>query len=101
MRCLRARIRQGRSAPAQREHLHKPLMQELDGPLPGQASRLGVILRTILLEKPMFGSRIRIDGDRPARSLELLLYLCDRLRRYEGVILREVEEVCGLRAAKV
>src|SRR2546426_5032360 len=89
------RIRHGRSAPTQRERLIKPLMQELNGTLPGKASSLGVILRAILLEEPMFGPRIRIEGDRPPRSLERLLHLRDRLRRLEGVILREVAEVCG------
>src|SRR5689334_3649080 len=49
----------------------------------------------------MFGPWICIEGDRPPRSLERLLHLRDRLRRYEGVILSEVAEVCGLRAAKV
>src|SRR5216684_4280822 len=85
----------------ERERLLKPLVQELDGPLPGKASSLGIILRAILLEEPMFGPRIRIAGDRPARSLELLLHLCDRLRWLERVILREVAEVCGLRGAVV
>src|SRR6266516_7605578 len=85
----------GVGAPTQRERLIKLLMQELNGPLPGKASSLGVILRTILLEEPMFGPWIPIDGDRPPRSLERLLHLCDRLRRYEAVILREVTEVRG------
>src|SRR5436305_13418119 len=76
-------------------------MQELNGTLPGNASSLGVILRAILLEEPMFGPRIRIEGDRPPRSLERLLHLCDRLSRLEGVILREVAEVRGRSSAKV
>src|SRR5712692_5604759 len=76
-------------------------MQELNGTLPGNASSLGVILRAILLEEPMFGPRIRIEGGRPPRRLERLLHLRDRLSRLEGVILREVAEVCGLRAAIV
>src|SRR5205085_4299348 len=86
-------------APTQRERLIKPLMQERNGPLPSKASSLGVILRAILLEEPMFGPWIRIDSDLPPRSLERLLHLRDRLSRLEGVILREVAEVCGLRAA--
>src|SRR5258708_4586311 len=49
----------------------------------------------------MFGPWIRIDGDWPARSLERLLHLCDRLRLYEGVILREVAEVGGRSSAIV
>src|SRR5438128_12642086 len=84
-----------------RERLIKPLVQELDGTLPGNMSSLDVILRAILLEEPMFGPWIRIDGDRPPRSLERLLHLCDRLSRLEGIILREVAEVGGLRAAIV
>src|SRR6266516_3146345 len=72
------RIRHGRSAPTQRERLIKPLVKELNGPLPGNASSLGVILRAILLEEPMFGPRIRIEGDLPPRSLERLLHLRDR-----------------------
>src|SRR6266571_4554332 len=95
------RIRHGRCAPTQRERLLKPLMQELHGPLPGKASSLGVILRAILLEEPMFGPWIPIDGDRPPRSLERLLHLRDRLSRYEGVILREVAEVGGRSSAIV
>src|SRR5437763_4727308 len=79
-----------------RERLLKPLVQEFDGPLPSHASSLGVILRAILLEKPMCGPRIRIAGDRPARSLDLLLHLRKRLRRIERVIFREVAEVRGL-----
>src|SRR5947209_3480298 len=39
--------------------LIKPLMQELNGPLPGKASSLGVILRAILLEEPMMRSGIQ------------------------------------------
>src|SRR5205085_6419140 len=69
--------------------------------LPGKASSLGVILRAILLEKPMFGPRIRMDSDWPPRSLERLLHLRDRLSRLEGVILREVAEVCGRSSAIV
>src|SRR5216683_3285668 len=76
-------------------------MQELDGPLPGNASSLGVILRAILLEEPMFGPRIRIEGDRPPRSLERLLHRRSRLSRLPGVILREVAEVCGRSSAIV
>src|SRR6266699_3829177 len=49
----------------------------------------------ILLEEPMFGPRIRIDGGRPARSPEIMLHLGDRLSRLEGVILRVMEEVGG------
>src|SRR5712692_10603408 len=99
MRDRGQRIRHGRSDTLSR--LLKPLMQELDGPLPGKASSLGVILRAILLEEPMCGPWIRMDSDLPPRSLERLLHLCDRLSRLEGVILREVAEVCGLRAAIV
>jgi hypothetical protein len=33
-------------------------MQELDGPLPGKASSLGVMLGAILLEEPMCGPGI-------------------------------------------
>src|SRR5712692_3020520 len=99
MRDRGQRIRHGRSDTLSR--LLKPLVQERDGPLPGQASSLGIILRAILLEEPMCSPRIRIAGDWSPRSLERLLHLCDRLRRYEGVILREVAEVGGLRAAKV
>src|SRR3989440_10745382 len=83
----------------ERERLIKPFVQERNSSLPGNTSSLGVILRAILLEEPMFGPRIRVDGDRPSRSLERLLHLRDRLSRLEGVILREVAEVCGLRAA--
>src|SRR2546421_5938046 len=85
----------------ERERLIKPFVQERNGPLPGNTSSLGVILRAILLEEPMFGPRIRIDGDRPPRSLERLLHLCDRLSRLEGVLLREVAEVGGRSSAKV
>src|SRR5712692_3524791 len=70
-------------------------MQELNGTLPGNTSSLGVILRAILLEEPMFGPWIRMDSDRPARSLELLLHLRGRLSRLERVILREVAKICG------
>jgi len=42
----------------ERERLLKPLMQELNGTLPGNASSLGVILRAILLEEPMVRSWI-------------------------------------------
>src|SRR5438874_2715022 len=70
-------------APTQRERLIKPLMQELNGTLPGKASSLGVILRAILLEEPMFGPRIRIEGDRPPRSLERLLDRRGRLAAVE------------------
>src|SRR6266571_8279467 len=76
-------------------------MQERNGPIPGKTSSLGVILRAILLEEPMCGPWIRIAGDRPPRSLERLLHLCDRLSWLERVILREVAEVCGFRAAIV
>src|SRR6266571_2222642 len=99
MRDRGQRIRHGRSDTLSR--LLKPLVQELDGPLPGQTSSLGVILRAILLEEPMCGPRIRIEGGRPPRSLELLLHLCDRFSWLEGVLLREVAEVGGLRAAVV
>src|SRR5438270_1197430 len=91
----------GMGAPTQRERLIKPLMQELNGTLPGKASSLGVILRAILLEEPMCGPRIRIDGDRPPRSLERLLHRCSRLSRLEGVILCEVAEVGGRSSAIV
>src|SRR6266699_4632743 len=67
------------------QRLIKPLVQELDGTLPGNVSSLSVILRAILLEEPMFGPWIRIDGDRPPCSLELLLHLGDRPSRLEGV----------------
>src|SRR6266567_9561274 len=76
-------------------------MQERNGTLPGKASSPGVILRAILLEEPMFGAWIRMDGDRSPRSLELLLHLGDRFSRLEGIILREVAQVRGLRAAIV
>src|SRR5438876_10172942 len=76
-------------------------VQELGGTLPGNASSLGVILRAILLEEPMFGPWIHVEGDLPPRSLELLLHLRDRLDRLEGVILRKVAEVCGIRTAIV
>src|SRR6266566_9044665 len=89
----------GCCAPIELQRLIKPLVQERNGPLPGQASSLGVILGAILLEEPMCGAWIPIDRDWPSRSLELLLHLCNRLSRLERVILREVEEVCGLRAA--
>src|SRR5438477_9220665 len=85
----------------ERERLIKPLVQERNGPLPGNTSSLGVILRAILLEEPMFGPWIRIEGGWPPCNLELLLHLCDRLSRLEGVILREVAEIGGLRAAIV
>src|SRR5438270_1285181 len=91
----------GMGAPTQRERLIKPLMQERNGTLPGKASSLGVILRAILLEEPMFSSRIRIKGGRPPRSLERLLHLCDRLSRLEKVMLREVAEVGGRSSAIV
>src|SRR5260221_2472062 len=87
--------------PTQLQRLIKPLMQERNGPLPGKASSLGVILRAILLEEPMFGPWIRIDGDRPPRSLELLLHLGDLLSRQEAVIHREVAEVGGRSSAIV
>src|SRR5260370_8623301 len=76
-------------------------MQELNGPLPGNASSLGVILRAILLEEPMFGPWIRMDSDLPPRSLERLLHLRDRLRRLEGFMLREGAAVCGPTSAIV
>jgi hypothetical protein len=85
----------------ERERLLKLLMQELGGTLPGNTSSLGVILRAILLEEPMFGPWIRIEGGLPPRCLELLLHLGDRLSWLEGVILRKVAEVCGVRTAKV
>jgi hypothetical protein len=93
---LSAILADAATLPPQRERLIKLLMQELNGTLPGKASSLSVILGAILLEEPMFGPWIRIDSDRPSRSLELLLHLCSRLRRLERVILREVAEVCGL-----
>src|SRR5216684_1810132 len=49
----------------------------------------------------MFGPWIRMDSDLPPRSLERLLHLRSRLSRVEGVILREVAEVGGLRSAIV
>src|SRR3989440_12020338 len=76
-------------------------MQERNGPLPGKANRLGVKLRAILLEEPMFSFRIRIEGGRPPCSLERLLHLRDRLSRLERVILREVAEVGGQSSAIV
>src|SRR5947208_4725381 len=85
----------------ERDRLIKPLVQERNGPLPGKASSLGVILRAILLEEPMFGPRIRIEGGLLPRSLERLLHLCDRLNRLERVILREVAEVGGQSSAIV
>src|SRR6266699_6436798 len=84
-----------------RERLIKPLVQELDGTLPGNASSLGVILRAILLEEPMFGPWIRVEGGLPPRSPELLLHLRNRLSWLEGVILRKMAEVCGVRTAIV
>src|SRR5713226_2612723 len=95
------RIRHGRCAPTQRERLLKPFVQERNGPLPGNTSSLGVILRAILLEEPMFGPWIRMDSDLPPRSLERLLHRRSRLSRLEGVILREVAEVCGRSSAIV
>src|SRR5258708_852248 len=91
----------GCCAPIELQRLLKPLVQERNGPLPGKASSLGVILGAILLEEPMFGPWIRIDGDWPSLSLQLLLHLCNRLSRLERVILREVEEVCGRSSAIV
>src|SRR5438477_6437800 len=88
-------------APTQRERLIKPLVQERNGTLPSKASSLGVILRAILLEEPMFGPWIRIDSDWSPRSLELLPHLRGRLSRLEGVILCEVAEVCGRSSAIV
>src|SRR5260370_42694076 len=85
----------GRCAPTQRKRLIEPLVQERNGTLPGKASSLGVILRAIVLEEPMFGPWIRIDSDRPSRSLELLFHLCNRLSRLDGAILPEVEEEGG------
>lgn len=79
----------------QRGSLIKLLVQECNGPLPGNMSSLRVILRAILLDEPMFGPWIRIDGDWPPRGLEFLLHLCRRLNRAKGVILREMAEVCG------
>src|SRR5689334_10571336 len=76
-------------------------MQELDGSLPGKTSRIGVILRTILLEEPVPGSGIRIEGELLAGSFKLLLHLRDRLSRLERVILRKVAEVCGVRTTIV
>src|SRR2546423_810564 len=85
----------------ERERLIKPLVQERNGPLPGNTSSLGVILRAILLEEPMFGPWIRMDSDLPPRSLERLLHRRSRLSRVEGVILREVAEVGGRSSAIV
>src|SRR5947208_1202019 len=76
-------------------------MQELDGTLPGKLRRLGVILGAILLKEPMCGPRIRIEDGRPPRSLKRLLHLLYRVRRVEGVILREVAEVVGRSVAIV
>src|SRR5438132_14299366 len=84
-----------------RERLIKPLVQDLDGTLPGNVSSLSVILMAILLEEPMFGPWIRIDGDWSPRSLERLPHLRGRLSRLEGVVLREVAEVCGRSSAIV
>src|SRR5258708_20769036 len=89
----------GRCAPTQRKRLIEPLVQERNGTLPGKASSLGVILRAIVLKEPMFGPWIRIDSDRPSRSLELLFHLCNRLRRLEGAILRNVAEGGGRTSA--
>src|SRR5205823_4355184 len=83
------------------KRLIKPLMQELDGTLPGKLRSLGVILRAILLKEPMFGPWIRIEDGRPPRSLKRLLHLLYRLSRLPGVMLREVAEVCGLRVVIV
>src|SRR5215470_8085456 len=77
------------------------LVQELDGALPGQASGPGVILRAILLEEPVLSPWIGIEGGLLARGLERLLHLRDRLRRLEGIILREMAEIGGLCAAIV
>ena len=49
----------------------------------------------------MFGPWIGIEGELPPRSLQLLLHLGDRLSWLEGVILREVAQVCGIRTAIV
>src|SRR5690348_7296302 len=68
-------------------------MQELDGTLPSQPSSLGVILGAILLEEPMAGPRIGIEGGLLPGGLERLLHLGDRLRRLERVLLRKVAEV--------
>src|SRR5260370_35095351 len=91
----------GRCAPTQRKRLIEPLVQERNGTLPGKASTLAVIPRAIVPKEPRFGPWIRIDSDRPSRSLELLFHLCNRLRRLEGVILREVAEVGGRSSAIV
>src|SRR5712692_3889185 len=85
----------------ERERLIKPLVQELGGTLPGNASSLGVILRAILLEEPMFGPWIRVEGGLSPRSPELLLHLRNRLSWLEGVFLRKMAEVCGVRTAIV
>src|SRR6266699_318247 len=85
----------------ERKRLLKPLVQELDGPLPGKTSSLCVILRAILLEEPMFGPWIRVKGGLPPRSPELLLHLRNRLSWLEGVFLRKMAEVCGVRTAIV
>jgi len=45
----------GCCAPIELQRLLKPLVQERNGPLPGKASSLGVILGAILLEEPMLG----------------------------------------------
>jgi len=51
----------GMGAPLRRkrERLIKPFVQERNGPLPGKASSLGIILRAILLEEPMARSWIQ------------------------------------------
>src|SRR5258707_15782846 len=91
----------GRCAPTQRKRLIEPLVQERNGTLPGKASSLGVILRAIVLEEPMFAPWRRIDSDRPSCILERLFHLGNPLSRLEAAILREVAEVCSLRAAIV
>jgi len=73
------RIKTGAALQRERERLLKTFVQECDGSFPSNASSLSVIFKAILLEEPVFGSWIRIEGSRPPRCLELLLHLRDRL----------------------
>src|SRR5689334_7204140 len=70
-------------------------MQELDGPLPGKASRFSIIFRAILLDKPMSGSWISIEDVLLASRLKLLLHCYNRLSRHKLVLLRKVAEICS------
>src|SRR5579862_3655396 len=74
--------------------LPKLRVQEGEGSLPRQGCGCGVVgIRAIGLKEPVRGSRIGIERERPARCLEFLLQLRDRLRWLEGVMFCEVAEV--------